>query len=163
MKPLYEIATEFKELLNEITDAEEFNDEHMEMLNQCREDLDKKIINIVSYIKNLESENEAIEKAIVSMNDRNKRLNKKIEKLKDYVKNNMESLQIKEVKSPYFDVRIKYNPPSVNIKNEGIIPAEYFKEFIFVKIDKNLISEHLKQNISIPGTYLEKKTRLEIR
>lgn len=163
MKPLYEIATEFKELLNEITDAEEFNDEHMEMLTQCREDLDKKVINIVSYIKNLESENEAIEKAIVSMNDRNKRLNKKIEKLKDYVKNTMESLEIKEVKSPYFDVMLKSNPPSVKIENEAVIPAEYFKEFIVAKIDKTLIAQKLKNNISVPGTFLEKRTRLEIR
>lgn len=163
MKPLYEIANDYQELLNEIGDAEEITDEQIELLDQCKDDLNIKIINVGAFIRNLEVEQEAIEKAIDNMVERSLRIKNKVEKLREYLKQNMEKFNIRHVKSPHFDVKIRLNPFSVNVEDESLIPSEYIKETILRKISKTLIFQELKNNINIPGACLEQKTRVDIR
>lgn len=163
MKPLYEITNEYLGYLTQLAEIEEITDEHMDLLDHYQDTLANKILNISSFIRNLEVEFEAIEKAIDSMAERSSKINKKIEKLKDYVKSNMEKFNLKEVKNSYFDVKIKANPCSVVIEDEKLVPDEYQKEIIIRRIDKTLIAQVLKNNIEIPGVSLKQGTRLEIR
>lgn len=163
MKPLYEIAIDYQRMIHELMESDEISTEQIEALNELNGDIKEKIINVSAFIKNLEAEHESIEKAIDAMAERSSKIQKKVEKLKEYLKNNMEICEIKEVKSPYFDIKLRMNPPSVLIKDENLIPKEYLKEIVVHKIDKVLISQCLKNNIPIPGTLLENRTRLEIR
>lgn len=163
MKPLYEIANEYLTFLNQVSDLDEITDEHMDLLDHYQDTLANKVLNIGSFIKNLEIEYEAIEKAIDSMSERSFKINKKLERLKDYVKFNMDKFNLKEVKNPYLDIKVRLNPPSIIIKDEKLIPNKYIKEQILSKIDKALICQDLKNNMIVPGVILEQKTRLEIK
>ncbi len=163
MRSLYEIANEYKSLLNELMESEDITAEQLQLLDQQACNVEQKVVNVAAFIKNLEVEKEAINKAIDEMERRHNKVSKKLDQLKDYLKQNMEMCNLKEVKSPYFDVKVKENPPSVTIKDESLVPKEYIKEIIVHKIDKTAISEKLKLDIAIPGTLLEKKTRIEIR
>jgi len=98
-----------------------------------------------------------------NMEQRFTRVMKKITALKDYLKTNLEQCNIKEVKSPYFDIKIRTNPPSVIIEDESMIPLQYFREKLMRTLDKSTIAQELKNNIMIPGVHLQRQTRLEIR
>jgi predicted nuclease with TOPRIM domain len=95
MRPLYEIANDYLFLINELAESDEITDEQMELLDQSRDNLQQKIINVGAFIRNLESEQDAIEKAIDDMAGRSIKLTKKIDKLKEYVKITMENFNIK--------------------------------------------------------------------
>ena len=163
MKPLYEIANEYQSILYEIADSEEVTEEQTDLLAQYEDDIKNKIINVAAFIKNLESEHEAIEKAVDNMVDRSIKISKKVDRLKDYLKSNMELCNIYKVKSPYFDIKIKHNPYSVKIENEDLIPSKYIEEITAKKIDKTIIARDLKNNMIVPGVFLERNTRLEIK
>lgn len=163
MKPLYEISIEYQEFINSIDDCEEFTEQHLATLSAIQGDLKEKAINIGSYIKNIDAEYQAINMAIADMEKRQEKILKKANKLREYLKTNLEQCEIREVKSPYFDIKIKNNPLSVDIFDESLIPSEYKEEIVLNRIDKRRLSDALKNNFTIPGASLAQKTRLEIR
>jgi hypothetical protein len=97
------------------------------------------------------------------MKTRADKLNNKIENIKTWLKSNLEKCDIKEINSPHFDIKIKLNPESVVVKDENLVPYFYFKEIIRRQLDKSLLSKALKDNMIIPGVFLERRTRLEIK
>lgn len=163
MKPLYEIANDYMSLLHELVEAPELTDEHLSLLDEHKDHLEKKIVNVGAFIKNMEAEYHAIENAIEDMIKRSTTLSGKIDRLKDYLKINMERFNMMEVKSPQFDIKIRNNPPSAIIEDEKLIPKQYIRETIVSRIDKAKISQELKNNVPIPGAFLDYRTRIEIR
>lgn len=163
MRPLYEIANEYQSIASSISDSDEITVEQIEALDQVSEDVKQKAVNIGALIRNLEVEANSINDAIVKMESRQISVNKKIEHLKEYLKLNLERCELKEVKSPMFDIKIKINPAAVVIQDIQSIPDKYFKEIIDRKLDKFLISQELKNEVMIPGVCLERRTRVDIR
>lgn len=162
MTALYEIANEYQILLNDIMECEEISAEQMDALTNANSNMEDKAKAVAAFIRNMESEQQAIENAIIDMKKRSNRLENKISYMKNYLKENMEKCNIKEVKSPYFDIKIRSNPISVMVIDEKQIPKDYFKEKIFLSLDKVKIRDDLKNNIMVPGTTLFQNTRLEI-
>ncbi len=163
MKPLYEIANEYQEIANSIGECDEISVEQIAMLDMVSEDIKHKSINIGSLIRNLEVESNSIKEAIDKMESRKISVDKKIEHLKEYLKVNLERCELKEVKSPLFDIKIKINPAAVFVKDMNAIPDKYFKEIIDRRLDKFLVAQELKNEIMIPGVSLERRTRVDIR
>lgn len=162
MKPLFEISNEYTALIQELENADELTDEHVKLLNQLDGDLNSKALNVGAYIKNIQLESESIDHVIKDLGARRDKLEKKIERLKDYLKINLEKCSIKEIKSPLFDIKVRNNPPHVVVIDEALIPADYIKETVMRRIDKALISQELKKDIFIPGAMLEQNTSLQI-
>lgn len=163
MRPLYEIANEYQSLLAQVVNCDEILPEMIDELNSVTGDIKEKAVNVAAFIKNLEAEAEGIEKAVEAMQERALRINRKVDSLRDYLKMNLESCHLNEVKSPFFDIRIRTNPASVAIMDEKLIPEQYFREIMMRKVDKMMLSQELKNNAIIPGVALEKRTRLEIK
>lgn len=163
MKPLYEISDEYQYLIKEIMECEEINDDTMLHLEKLHDSIEQKAINIASIIKNMEAEEEGIKNAIANMVERKNRISNKMNSLKEYLKCHLERCDIKKVSSPYFDISVKTNPVSVSVTDENLIPNDYFKEKIMRTLDKVLISQQLKSDIPVPGAFLERRTRIEIR
>lgn len=163
MSNLYEIANSYQSLMRDIMEQDEISPEMLNQLNSVESDIKEKAVNVAAFIKNLESEAEGIEKAVKTMNERYSRIFKKAQSLKEYLKNNLESCNTTEVKSPFFDIKIKMNPASVSIKDESMIPGFYWREISTKRVDKILIAHDLKSNIEIPGAQLERQTRIEIK
>lgn len=160
---LFEIATHYQSLMQEIMDCDELSREQLNAIESINDSLEDKAKAVGAFIKNMEADYKSINEAIDAMKKRSATLENKVECMKEYLKSNLERCNIKEVKSPWFDIKIKLNPESVIVNDEDLIPNEYFKETLLRKLDKGLISQGLKNNIMIPGVMLERRTRLEIK
>jgi len=160
---LFEIATQYQSLMQEIMDCDELNKEQLNAIESINDSLEDKAKAVGAFIKNMEADYKSITDAMDAMKKRASTLESKIDCMKEYLKSNLERCNVKEVKSPWFDIKIKLNPESVLVNDETIIPSEYFKETLLRKLDKGLISQGLKNNIMIPGVMLERRTRIEIK
>lgn len=162
---LYEIANDYAMVLHETFDPEtgEVNEQAIAKLEAIGETLEQKGIAVASYIKNLEAESEAIERAKKAMAEREARLNKRVDYLTYYLQSNMERCGIKEIKCPYFVAKLKKNPDAVDIKDEESIPEEFVETVTEKKINKRKIREQLLLGVVIPGATLRQSQRLEIK
>jgi hypothetical protein len=161
---LYEIDHEYREILRELYDDEgNVNEQALIKLENNQMTMEKKAIAIASFIKNMEAEREAIDTAKKAMAEREKRFKKRIDELEGYLLSNMERRGINHVSCPYFDIKLKKCPPSVEIVDESALPDEYKRTKIEVLPDKVKIKEEMKVGVLIPGAILKQGLRLEIR
>ena len=160
---LFEITAKYQSLMDEMANCDELTLEQLQAMESVDDSLQEKAKAVGAFIKNMEADYLAIQDAIKTMEERSRKINTKIENLKDYLKSNLEACDIKEVKSPYFDIRIKINPAAVVVQDEALVPEQYFKEKVMRSLDKTLLSQELKNNVLIPGVMLERRTRIEIR
>lgn len=89
----------------------------------------------------------------------------KIEKFKQYVKENMEKLGLEKIQTELGILSIARNPISVEIENEEAIPEEFKNIVQTVKIDKTAIKKHFKETGEvIAGVQIvDDKTSLRIK
>ncbi len=162
---LYQIATEYKTVLSDLYNEEtgELNETSLATFNQLSDDMRAKGIALSSFIQNLEAERKAIEEAKKSMAARESRIAKRIDYLSDYLKSNMESCGITDIDCPYFSLKIKKNPVSVEEVDFEMIPDAYKTIKQSVSLDKIKIKQDLLAGIEIDGARLIQKTRLEIK
>jgi hypothetical protein len=166
---LYHIGNELQNLFAQLYDHEtgEVNMEVDAQLSALSETAEKKCLAVASFIKKMEAEKREIEFFKQEIAQRESAYNKEIGKLTNYLESNMTRCGIKEIKSPFFSIKIKNNPYSTDIIDESLIPAEFMKTREIVKTetkpDKNAIKEQvLKTGVQIPGASVQQKTKLEI-
>jgi hypothetical protein len=161
---LFELTHEFENIFAEIGEDGEITQEMMDNLDSIKEDFENKAISVANYIKNLQAEEEAIEKAMADMRTRKMRLTKQIQSLSDYLQFNLQKLSINEIKSsPYFKIKLKVCPPSVDVFDESLIPEEYWREKVTKSIDKFRLKEVMGEGIEIPGASIQRNIKLEIK
>jgi len=76
------------------------------------------------------------------------------ERLKDNLKFHMQSNALKELAGVDYKFTLSNSKPSVLIHNEELIPKEYCKEVVMVKIDKDKIREDLSLGVPVAGASL---------
>lgn len=162
---LFEIAGEYQALLEQTFDAEtgEVNEQALAKLDEIAVDLKEKGIAIASYIKNIEAEETAIDAAIANMEERRNQLAKKTKSLINYLQSNMERCSISQISCPYFAVKLKKCPVSVDILDENAISENYKKVKSVISIDKIKIKEEILAGVIVEGAALKQNMRLEIR
>jgi hypothetical protein len=163
MTALYELAQEYRFLRTDLVDTEtgEVNENTLTQLSSISESIEKKGISLVCVIKDMEYEFEAIKKERERMQSREKSIINQIDRLKEYLKSNMEACEIYKISCPMFDISIRKNPDSVEILDESNIKSEYKR--MKIDINKSLIKEHLKQGIDVQGAILTRTSSLVIR
>jgi len=85
------------------------------------------------------------------------------DRLRAAVKTYMETLQLSEILTDLYTVRIRRNPASVIIDDESVIASEYRRTKVTESIDKKAIAEALKAGAPVDGARLAHTTRLEIK
>lgn len=163
---LYEITNEFQNVFNQVSEDGEISEELMENLDTIKDDFENKAVAVASYIKNLEAEETAITKAIDDMRNRKLKLTKQVESLSDYLQYNLQKLSISEIKKcPYFKIRLKQCPPSIDVFDEKAIPPEFWREKVttVTSVDKIKLKEVLSEGVEIPGASIQRKVKLEIK
>lgn len=156
---LYEISNQYQYLLQ----SEEFSADELVALDAIHDSMEEKAKSIGAVIKTMEAEENAIVVATKAMEERASSLSHKISNLKDYLKQNLELCHIKEVKSPWFDIKIMQNPPSVVLLDDQQVPSDYREIRESEYINRKAIAEALKSGIAVPGAILVRNTRLAIR
>lgn len=161
---LYNIKNKFVELFEKAEQGELTQDEIQEQGNDLALALQNKSISIIGYIKNQESFSDAIKGELDRLTALKKSIDNRIDKFKEYVKENMQQLEVEKIETELGTLSIVKNPASVEIYDETLIIDEYKKEKVTISIDKTAIKNDLKAGKEVQGARLiEDKTSLRIK
>ena len=95
---------------------------------------------------------------------RRKAIENRAERLRAYLKINMERCGISKIESPYFVLSLCNNPDSVDVIDESMIPADYLREIpALYEPDKALIKKAIHDGFSVPGCALKRTQSLRIK
>ena len=162
---LYNITNKFVELMDKAQEGELTEEEYNQLGEELALELQNKSANIIGYIKNSESLLEAIKSEEKRLSEMRKTGEARLEKFYQYVKENMEKLNLSEIPTELGTLKIAKNPMSVEIENEDEIPSEFKQEVTTVKIDKTAIKKHFKETGEVvAGTRIvDNKTSLRVK
>lgn len=161
---LYEIANEYESILDSLYDpvTGEIQEQALTRLDEVGAAIDQKAIAVASFIQNMEAERRAIDDAKQMMAARERNIENKMSKLKDYLKYNMEKTGKTEISCPYFLIKLKKNPPSTDIFDEDLVPAQYKKVKEMVSVDKNKVKAAILEGKDVPGARVKQDLKLTI-
>lgn len=162
---LYNITNKFAELMDMAENGELTEEQYNALGEQLALELQQKGSGIIGYTQNEEALIEAIDFQIKRLQDFKKAKQNKLEKFKQYVKENMDRLGITKMDTELGTLSIAKNPMSVEIENEEEIPEEFKQQVITVKIDKTAIKNHFKATGEIIAgvKIIDDKTSLRIK
>jgi len=105
----------------------------------------------------------AIEEARKGMERRQRALERHADRLRQYLKAQIERTGMGKIKNHYLALRIQNNPPSVVVDDEKSIPAEYKRTETVTTLLRAEIARALKADEEVPGSHLQRSTRLVIQ
>lgn len=120
-----------------------------------------KLENIALYIKNLESEADAIKQEEQNLEVRRKAKEKKADQLREYIKNSM--LMFNELKFETPKVAMSFRTSKVVEVDEQILDKQYYKEKIEYSVDKKAIKEAIENGIEVLGAGISERKNLQIK
>lgn len=157
---LYELAQNYAQLLET---AEEMESEALvDTLASLQDAIEDKAENIAKLIKNLEADAKIIKEEEQRLAERRRAIEAKVDKLKMYLQEQLETAGLQKVKRPTITVAIQANPPSVDVIDEKAIPNDFLIPQA-PKVDKRSILERLKKGESVPGVTLKQTKGVRIR
>jgi len=155
---LYEISAEYCKVLDELSEMEGITEEIIsDTLSPVKDDFNNKAIAVTSYFKNLEAEVHAIREAEKSMADRRRSIERRIERMREYLKSQMLLTGINKIKCPYFSITLSKSRGSVNIIDKSKIPDE------FMRIIKEPLKELIREAGGCEGAEITENYALTIR
>lgn len=162
---LYVIAAEFRQMVERLTDCQDDAVAIADTIEAESFPLEVKAQNVAYAIRNLEASAAAIKEAEAQMAERRKRIEKRAEQVKEYLKTCMEVAGVTKIDCPHFALSIAKNPAGVDVFEPGLIPAEFMRmpEPPPPTPDKAKIKEALKAGHDVPGAMLTTGTRLAIK
>ena len=162
---LYQLADLYLLDLQKLADLEIDEQTVADTLEGLSGELEVKATNVAAFARNLEASAEAIKRAEVQMELRRKAIERRADRLRVYLKDNMERCGIQKIEGPHFQIAIKKNPPAVHVEAQELVPAEFFKTPPPPPpaLDKKAVAEALKAGQDVPGCRLDQGTRLEIK
>lgn len=163
MSKLYEISERYLNL-EALLDRSDENIKEilLEGLNEIKEEFNEKALNLVKYIKNIESDIDGFKAEEKRLSDRRKTLENQKESIKEYLYIEMQKIGQKKADLGLFKLNIQSNPASVKVLNEKLIDKKYLIEQE-PKIDKKAILNDLKNNLEVKGCEIHQGESLRIR
>lgn len=162
---LYQIAAEHRMMVERLMQTQDDAAAIADTIEAESFPLEVKAQNVAYAIKNLEATAEAIKVAEKEMADRRKRIENRAAHVREYLKTCMEIAEVQKIECPHFALSIKNNPPSVDVYEPGLIPAEFMRtpEPPPPAPDKKAIAEAIKAGKEVPGAQLVRGTKLDIK
>lgn len=161
---LFDISERYlniEELLNNPDIPEEVL---VEALNSINEEFSAKADNIVKFIKIVEGDCEVLKKEEARLAGKRRTLENKSKRMKQYLEDNMRLIGNTKFKTTLFSYNIQSNPPSLEIKNEDLIPDTYKTIETVVKIDKKQLLKDIKEGLDLKDAVeLKNSSSLRIR
>lgn len=154
---LYELS----EIYNNIIDLDLPEEELTTALQNIDEQIEAKADNIAKVLRELEGQIETIKAEETRLKEKRKAIENKRESLKNYLKNQMEILDKKKIKTDLFSFNISRNKASLKILDETKIPETYFT--ITRTPKKQDILEAYQEGKLTEGIELEQTESLRIR
>lgn len=181
MASLYEIDERLLNLENFDVDTEsgeiaETEDDFFRILDEIKMATDEKIDGIASFIKNLESDVEAIKNEKKNLDARIKAKENLIERLKHsinrhvnllYMDRDTNEVDMDKVNKWKFETarnKISYRKSeSVNVVDETKLPKKFYEKITTIKADKKAIKDAIKNGDKVNGAVLETNLNIQIK
>lgn len=161
--PLYQLADQYLAFARQIADLDVSEEALLGTLEDASGDLEEKAWNIGALIQQFEGDAAVIKDAEQRMATRRKSLEGRVAWLREYLLVQLLRVDIHEIASPEFVIRIRDNPPKVAVDDEAVIPEAFKREEVVVSVRKDEIRKALLEGIPVPGTHLERDKRLVIK
>lgn len=159
MKPLYELAHEFRAIAEQLENSDLPDDCIAETLDGCALEFDEKIASIAAMLRNWEAMETALKAEEKRLGDRRRSIGTRIEKLEAYVIDHMQKAGRTKVNHDLFDVSVRTNPVSVVITGE--VPKDLCIEHLTP--NKTKIKEAIEQGEIFEFAYLDRSNSLIIK
>ena len=162
---LFTIDSEIKAILDgafESVDADGEVEIDFAYLLELKEERATKLENIALYIKNLIAEADAIRKEEITLAERRKSMERKIERLQGLMLNSMIENEEKEVSSPKYVAKVRYTDVT-EIEDEDLIPEEFMTEKVVKNPDKMAIKKAIKAGQEVSGARVIAKPSINIK
>lgn len=163
MSKLYEITERYQNLEIILDNADEnLKEILLSSLEEIKEEFNEKALNLVKYIKNIESDIDGFKAEEERLATRRKSLENQKESIKEYLYTEMVKIGQKKADLGLFKLNIQNNPASVNVIDEKLIDKKYLIEQE-PKIDKKAILNDLKNNVEVKGCKIKRGESLRIK
>jgi hypothetical protein len=163
---LYQIADDYRLALDALAEQADRDEPLPEALFATLDALagsfTDKAVNVAAYLRALDAEAAAIADVKKAMERRQTALEHQAERLRRYLKGEMERTGLTRVQHPWLTVRVQANPPSVVIDDAARLPDGFKQAVTTVKLLKADLAQALKAGQSVAGAHLEQTTRLVI-
>lgn len=163
MSALYQLTADFMAVASKLEEMELDEQTIADTLEGYSAEFDDKVISIASFIRNLEATAEAIKKAEEAQAERRKSLEKKADFLRAYLISNMKAIGKTAIECPLFAVKIRQNPPSVQVIDDAIIPIHFMTIKSQTVLDKKKLKEALEAGEQIEGASLIRNNSISIK
>lgn len=160
---LYQLADDYLAAADQLADLDMPPEVVNDTLESMRGDIQVKATNVAMFVRNLESQADAIKDAEKQMAARRKAIEHRAAQIKDYLLYNMQRTEISEISCPYFAIKRKLNPPKVVI--HGAVPEQFLRhpEPPPPEADKKAIAEYIKAGNSPDWAELKQDERIDIK
>jgi len=161
MSSLFNLKDNYKQVYELIADQE---DEQIlkDTLDSINDALEDKADGYVAVIKSLETDNNAIDEEIKRLKQRKTSNENGIKRLKETLQQVMEETGKEKFKTALNSYSIANNPPSLEVKDENVVPKEFFTEQE-PKLNKKELLKAVKEGLEIEGIELKQSRSLRVR
>lgn len=160
---LYELASNYQNLLELMDDETIPQDEITKALNGLEGEFDLKAENIAKLLKSMEADTKGLKDEEKRLSNRRKALENRCISLKGYLSDSMKAIGKDKIKGDIFTLSFGKCPASAYISDISLIPLEFFEPQLPI-LDKKLLLSSLKANDKVPGAELRNsETSLRIK
>lgn len=160
---LYQMTQEYTEAFEALSDADLPPEAVRDTLEGLQGEIAVKGANVAAFILNLEAEADKVKLVEKRIAERRKALENKADKMRDYLKQNMERCGITNIKAldGSFSATLTKPRASVVIDNDRALPGDLVKTK--TEPDKAAIKVALESGREVEGAHLEYNAGLQIR
>ena len=158
---LYKIRQELEDVLVYDEEGQTFDCNRFDSLKLEFED---KLEGCAAVMKNLRAESDAVDDEIKRLQKRKSAIDNNIAQLKNYVKFELDKLNITKIDAGIHKFRIQRNSqPTVQVLNIVLVPKEFKETVVEVNPKKSDMAKHFKDTgEELPGTFITQNTHLRV-
>jgi len=155
MTTLYKLTDQMQELSNVLADCENMEQAITDTMEGLELEFNQKAENILFLTRNLDSGITALDDEIKRLQARKKVISNKQDSLKEYLRSNMDKLDINKIECPLFSITLKKAGKIVIIDDINELPAGLKVATTTITCNKNDVKKALIDGQKVDGAHLE--------
>lgn len=162
---LYQLATEYQQQFYQLAELDLPDEVVTDTLEAMEGDIQVKAANVAMFVRQLEHTAEGIKAAEKVMKARREAIEKRAQRVSQYLLQNLQACGITKIEHPMLRVSVRANPEAVDVFDAAQVPAEYLRqpEVPPPAPDKTAIKEALTSGADVPGCRLTRSNRIELK
>ena len=161
---LYVLSEQYLEILDLLEDPDADTAALEQQLDSIAGQITHKAENIAGLLKHFEGMAAMRKQEADRMRDLAAADQRNADRLRDYVLRQMQAIGTERIDTTRFKLSLRTNPPSVQILEQMLVPADYIRTVTTSSVDKRAVLDTLKATGEVvPGVEITRSTRLDIR